>query len=585
MDFIRQARRALTRFFARNEVSAGTLNHASDPAAIRDGINYGLPVLMPRQLQDALAQQGKLGQYLQEAAAETFRFQFDTPGRGSADDYLFRPPTEDPLKEWHWSTREYVLTNTHAAYQRNPLANRACKYVAAFVVGQGFNLACKNPDVERVLMDFIEDEDNDIRCYERQAVIDLLVDGEIMLRLYRGESESAGQLVAVPQKPWECHWIATEKGFFRRRKSYHFQRHLTEGDSPTGGQITEIEDVPAKDILHVTINNHGYELRGRPELYHILPWLRAYKEWLENRARQNHWRGSLLWHVMVKTNTAATIAAVAARWRKPPTPGSVAVTSQNEEVKPLSNPIGASDAGEDGRQIKLMVAVGAGLPEYMLSDGANANLASTTSQQMPALMTFADFQRTMIEELWYPLFRLVIQEAIDAGDLPDEVDECDADGDPIYDDDDMEDDDEAEVDDDMMPRERPARRCKTLDAFSVSYTPLQDTNFQALATGLEIVARNGWVDDETATTKLGFDYMQVQKRLKAQKQAEMDAMMRGEMPMPPGMMPPGMDANGVPEDEADEAGEQSANRQADDEQSSGEDRRNRPEGTPIPTGR
>ena len=27
----------------------------------------------------------------------------------------------------------------------------------------------------------------------------------------------------------------------------------------------------------------------------VLPWLKAYWDWMEDRARQNHWRGSLLW--------------------------------------------------------------------------------------------------------------------------------------------------------------------------------------------------------------------------------------------------------------------------------------------------
>jgi hypothetical protein len=304
----------------------------------------------------------------------------------------------------------------------------------------------------------------------------------------------------------------------------------------------------------VAINRHGYELRGRPELYAVLPWLRAHKEWLENRARQNHWRTSFMWFVQVKTTAANAIASVAARWRRPPTPGSVAVESDAVNVMPLNNPVAAGDASEDGRQIKLMSAVGFGLPEYMLSDGSNANLASSTSQQLPALMTFADMQRTLIEELWYPLFKRVVQEAIDAGLLPEECDECDAEGEPLYDEDDdddmpgmMEPEDDGEIE---APEPRTPRRIKTMDAFDVSYTPIQDTNIQTLATALDIAARNGWVDEETATTEMGFDYAIVQKRLKRDAAKSAADMAMGRKPTPPGMTPPGYD--GAVEDDSED---------------------------------
>lgn len=514
-------RQAIKRAFQRPDPPTNGAVISGSNYSLDDGVNYRLPVLLPEQLEAVLKQSGQWGRFLTENAQQTFRFQFDTPQR-VADDLPFMPPTEDPLREWSWTTRRYVLENTHAAYARNPLANRACKYIASFAVGEGFSLSAKNPAVDDWLKAFIESEDNEIRCYERQAVIDLLVDGEIMLRLYAGEGDTSGELAAVPQRPWECHWIETEPGFFRRRRAYHFQRTISAGDAPTQTYGTQTETVDAANILHVAINRHGYELRGRPELYAVLPWLRAYKEWLENRARQNHWRTSFMWLVRVRTNAADAVAAVASRWRRPPTPGSIAVENEAVSVEPLANPIGADDASEDGRQIKLMNAVGFGLPEYMLSDGSNANLASSTSQQLPALMTFADFQRTLIEELWTPLFRRVLQDAVDAGRLPEMVEETDADGDPV-------------TDDAGVPV-----MLRTVDAFSVSYAPLNNANVQALATALEIAKRNNWVDDETAVTELGFDYGVVRKRQARDAQSASEDMARGLAPMPAGMTPPGM---------------------------------------------
>jgi hypothetical protein len=473
--------------------------------SIPDGLDYGLPVVVHGYMADWPAD--AMQSYLKEAARDTYRFQFDTPMRGSNDMPFIA--TEDPLREWDAGTREYVISTCHATYHRNPLAKRAVKYMAAFSVGKGFNLVCKNDQIEELLEAFIANPDNAIREYEQQAPIDLEVDGEIMLRLYSGTGESAGQIVAVPMRPWECRWIDTEPGFFRRTISFHFQRMIQRGDDPAGSQHNEIEDVPAEDMIHVPINRHGYELRGRPELYDVLPWLRSYKEWLENRARQNHWRGALLWWVKLIGARPDTVAAKAAQYRQPPTPGSIAVTTDKEEWQALSNPVSAGDAAEDGRQIKLMASVGFGVPEYFLSDGQNSNLASSKSQQLPALTTFEEMQHIMVERLWIPLFKRVIQAQIDAGLLKEELPEMDSNGDET------------------------GETIEAIEAFEVSYEPVTEQDPLTLAQAIQIAAGQGWVSDQTATERMGYDWSVEQKRIEDQQEAQQKKQAAGLIPRPP----------------------------------------------------
>src|SRR5690606_36453738 len=140
-----------------------------------------------------------------------------------------------------------------------------------------------------------------------------------------------GETVIAPRKPWECKHIETELGFFRRVMSYHFIRHETQGDTPTGVQQTIDEAVDGDQILYVAINRHAYELRGRPDLYRLLPWLRADTEWLSDRARQSKWRNALLWIVKVAGNPAA-VGAILQQWIKPPAPGSAYVSSDRVTV-------------------------------------------------------------------------------------------------------------------------------------------------------------------------------------------------------------------------------------------------------------
>jgi hypothetical protein len=589
-------RRITARFFPRPTppIHGGEM-HDSD-YRISDGVDYSTPVIIPGWMRREAETNAKLRESLNALAAPninaTYRDQFSNPYRTGADLPIV-PTTEDPLREWDWATRERVLSNCHAAYARNPVANAAVEFTTDFVVGDGFNLTCKNKQVEEILQAFIDNPDNAIREWERQAVADLQVDGELVLRYF---GKNAEDMVVVPQRPWELQWIETEAGFFRRAETYHFQRYLTKGDDPTGGTETKPEDVPAADIQFVAINRHGYELRGRPDLYKMLPWLRADKDFLEDRVRQNKWRGALLWDVSVKNAVSSTIANIANRWRKPPSPGSNYVHSDNEVVQALSNPTQADDASTDGRMIRLMILIGARLPEYFFADGENANLASSTNQQLPALTKFEAYQQIFVERVWGPMFKRVLQAAIDAGELPEEVEEIDKAGKPV-----MEDATEEEYKaeqkttaqegllaynegwpktisgryenglliieefptnganktpmqppaelptvpgmvDDMLkgktpePIEQPPQKAKTiptLEAFEVSYEPVTKQDLAALTNMLSTVVTNGWVSSQTAIEKLGFDPSIERDRLDRESKAKLTRQAQGlEAPNP-----------------------------------------------------
>lgn len=521
-----------------------------------DGVDYSLPVIVPGWMRRAYTP-SQLREYVEDASRAPYHHQFDSPYK---QDLPVDPVTEDPLKEWAWNTRVRVLTNCHAAYERNPFGNAAVQYSADFIIGDGFNLACKNTEVSDLLYAFIEDELNCIREYERQAAIDLQVDGELFLRKFTGKAEDGtqSQIRVVPLRPWECEYIRTKKGDFRTRELYHFQFDNNYGDDPqqTGG--SEADDIPADEIIHVAINRHAYELRGRPDLFRILPWLRAYTEYLENRARQNVWRNALLWWAKVIQGTAATIAQVSAAFAKPPAPGTVVTTSDRVELSALSGGGGSGDM-EDGRAIKNMAITGMRMAEYMFADGENANLATATAQQLPALTRFEGYQRVLIEQLWYPLFKSVLETAIEAGVLPEEVEEQDEEGEAIK--------EEPQVDEApkmkpvipgskdgtapgmQMPvptvKEGKPKTIKTLEAFEVTYEPVNDTDPKTLAEAYIMMLDKELVSRKTAQSKLGLDPVIEDKQIRRERQVDAKEMAAGLKPIPPDMMrPEAMPANG-----------------------------------------
>ena len=445
-------------------------------------------------------------------ASSVYHNQLDKPYLFPENLNLF--PTADPLREWDssgslpngmgTSTRKEILARCHLAYERNPLANTAVSLTTKFVVGEGFNMSYKNKQVEEVLEAFRENPENGIEDYEKSFCDDLQIDGELFIR-YR--SDPFGNTIITPLKPWEIWWIKATRGMFKRVESYRWAASLTDG-SPGDFEFV-MEDVPAAEILHVTINKHSYEQRGRPDLFRLLPWLKAYKDWLENRARQNHWRGALLWDVSLTDATPQQVAAKRAQYKQPPPPGSLTIHNDKEIWEPKENKSNANDVSEDGRQLKLMVAVGAELPEYMLADGQYATRATSHSQQLPALRKFSDFQDIMISQTWEPIYDTVLNNAVAAGILPAEVEEQDEEGKPI-------------TDEIGMPK-----MLKVCEAYDVTGPEIESDDPKTLSEALTAYSGLGIISKETTASRAGFDYRKELKNIRREQQADAQATMQG----------------------------------------------------------
>jgi hypothetical protein len=474
------------------------------PDAIDDGVNYSYPPTVPWQLGEP-GNEKALGAFLAEAykdvpeASAEYHTPFDTPYNRTGENLSLFPFTI-PLREWDWNTRRKIVERCHLAYERNPLARRAVKINTQFAIGEGLSVTYRAPEVEALLEAFRADVENNVQGYEKEFSNDIQLDGELLIRFF---TNSDGDTVIVPLKPWEIPWIECDREFIKRVKSYHRQGYLSNG--VPGDYEMVNDDIPAAEVLHVALNKSSYEQRGRPELFTILPWLRAYKDWIEDRARQNKYRGSVFMDLMLTGAQQTQVATKRAQYKQPPPPGSLYIHNDKEQMTMVESKVGANDVAEDGRQIKLMNAVGMGQPEYMLSDGQNANLASASAQQLPALRSFGDFQDIHVNQIWRAIYKKVIENAIAKGTLKEMVAECDADGEPLTGDD-----------------GQPAEKIKAVDAFDVAAPELETDDPFNLAQALQIQEANGWISKESASTRAGNDW-RVEKRKIDSEQAELIA--------------------------------------------------------------
>jgi len=172
-----------------------------------------------------------------------------------------------------------------------------------------------------------------------------------------------------------------------------------------------------EDVAPVAINKVSNAKRGKSDLATLLPWLRRYKDWLTDRVRINKYKGAFLWTIKLTGADRKTIDRKRMEYAFPPEPGSIVVHNESEEWSAVQPQINADDVEADGRAIKLMIAMGAGLPEHYLSEGGNANRATAAEMGLP---TFRKFQRRQDQFalLLRTIIDRVLDEAVRAGTLP-----------------------------------------------------------------------------------------------------------------------------------------------------------------------
>jgi hypothetical protein len=128
-------------------------------------------------------------------------------------------------------------------------------------------------------------------------------------------------------------------------------------------------------MLHYAVNRPTGSLRGESDLAPILPWLRRYNRWLEDRVRLNAAMRAFVWVVKVP---ARLRSALEERYRTPPEAGSVIIAEEGAESWEAVAPnLHAADAEKDGRAIRWMiVAGGPGTALLDLGEGEDSNLAT-----------------------------------------------------------------------------------------------------------------------------------------------------------------------------------------------------------------
>lgn len=171
--------------------------------------------------------------------------------------------------------------------------------------------------------------------------------------------------------------------------------------------------LPASDVIYIKDTDINI-IRGLPYLYPILKSIKDYEKWLNDRVVLNQIRSSIVMIRKHQAQPAQVKTFVDAQQftqtsqsssNTSGTPnsrlfeaGTIIDTTSSTDYQFLSPNIGAHDATEDGRSLRLTFSASTGLPEYMISgDSSNSNYASTLVSESPAFREFENWQNFFTE--------------------------------------------------------------------------------------------------------------------------------------------------------------------------------------------
>jgi hypothetical protein len=290
---------------------------------------------------------------------------------GRSDDGLVVRPSGTSIdKPWHELFQE--VEDAREAWRKNPLARRLVGLVTSYTVGNGIRLHSAKHDLQRFITEFWAENQLALRVDEWSD--ELSRSGELFPVLFTNPVSGMSKVRVVPASMIR----AVEFDLDDYEHEVRYEEVMEPGElpkfwsgvgSPLAGEIRE----PL--MLHYAVNRPTGAVRGESDLASVLPWLRRYNRWLEDRVRLNAAMRAFLWVVKVP---ARLRTAVEERYRTPPDAGSVIIAEEGAESWEAITPnLHASDAEKDGRAIRWMiVAGGPGTALLDLGEGEDSNLAT-----------------------------------------------------------------------------------------------------------------------------------------------------------------------------------------------------------------
>src|SRR4030066_1947701 len=333
------------------------------------------------------------------------------------------------------------LANAYVLYQTNPHARSIVRGLVKFVLGVGPTVVPKDKKNKKKLIETWKKfkKDNKFNIREKEIAMRLFRDGEVFIRIYREKGEKGDVAIRFIRSNLIAQPI-NSKGY--EKATFGIETDPDDIEMPTAyiktdGDGNFKERISIEDIIHLKINCDSDDKRGVTIFRVVAKRLKQYEDWLEDRIVLNKIRSAIALVKEIETGNVgavknirdanlssrfATDRNVAQTFER----GTVITASKGVKYNLLSPNINATDVKDDGRAILLAIAAGIGFPEMLFTaDFSNGNYSSTLVAQNPFVREIEDWQDFFVP-FYQQLFEIVIQNKIDAGQLPINTDlDCD----------------------------------------------------------------------------------------------------------------------------------------------------------------
>jgi len=438
-----------------------------------------------------------------------------------------------------------MLRSARNAYRWDSMGRASIQTMVNYIMGKGIAISPKSDDPMAwwVWREFWSCERNKMELKQFEIVMRLFRDGEVFIRFYDKDDEGKATgkttirlidplLVRNPagdgrQAPSGFNGKTTKSGIEHDSNDVEkVIRYWVMSNSDSN----EFYSVPAEEMLHLKIFADSDQKRGETFIQPVMKMLKQYNLWLENRILLNKMRTAI---VMIKkvtgtpsqvssmANTVANASNVRAGDTKKEQirGGSVVVANPGVDYQMQSPNINASDVKDDGREMKLNIAGGLNLPEYVFGDASNANYASTLVAEAPFVKSIEYWQITL--EYWYKqIYKKVIEFAVNGNILeaPDDKEFMRR----LKRINDLQ--EQEDSDDDLSPKEKelkslmPDGKMETPSEIffgcDIQWPEIVHRDTKAFTEALQLARTSGWVSDQTASSALGWDFSEEVRKQK-----------------------------------------------------------------------
>lgn len=393
-------------------------------------------------------------------------------------------------------------TMQQQAYQlwkSNPHARAVIRTLEKFILGKGLKIFAldENPVVQEWWDEF--EKENRFLRRQDEIIRRTFRDGECFIRYFIDQHSGKTKIrflepdeISDPENNHSL-GIETDADDIEIPLRYYRSRQ---------GRLIEI--IPAEEVQHIKIFADSNVKRGLSFIYVVMPLLKKYEQWLNDRIVLNKIRSAMAVIRRISGSPGQLSDLVRKETgrkgrQKMLKPGSIITVSEGVDYQMLTPNLQAQDVQYDGRNILLTIASATGLAEYMVSgDASNANYASTMVSESPAVREFEDWQQFFQEEFSL-MFAKVIKAGIDYGSVPAKSTITSLDIDPAG---------KKQENKQIIPTR--------LDC-EIIFPPLIHRQLKEESEALALQKNIGIVSNQTVAARLGYDYQKEIERIQKEK--------------------------------------------------------------------